>query len=117
MKNGLLTGGIKVLSIGTIIPETFRCAFDTDVKSFQENIQALLNQWKAKENKDIGSGFKLPEIFGVKGDIDVLYTNGYTEIGITATPATFEGIGEIIASAFEKAKYARKLEKISALEA
>lgn len=95
--SGALTGHFNTLDLGTINPSTFKTSLPgVTAATLKTQLQLLLTAWETQANIDLGAGYVIPEVFGVTGIVGVDVKDGYVEVGVDATPATFLKIRDLL---------------------
>jgi len=106
------------LSIGTIKPSSFRTSLSgVTAQSLQSSLQSQVTVVKGQANAGLAIGYKLPALFGITGEIEVVLHDGFVEAGVDATPVTFKQIADLMIAAKQRVKYYHKMEKMQNLNA
>lgn len=90
-KNGSLFGKISQHTIGLV--SNFKTTLEMDAAAFQKEFQNFVDTNIADVNTLLAAGIKVPTIMGISvSDFELNTNNGYVEIGLNATPATFSDL-------------------------
>jgi len=113
---GAIFGDLETLSIGTIVPSTFRTSLPSvTAASMQAQLQLLVTGAQVSANAGLATGYVIPTLFGVTGNVEVHLHNGFVEIGVDATNATFQGIRDFMNNLAQRVNYFKKTEQMNAI--
>lgn len=87
-KNGAIYGNLSKSTIGHL--GDFRNSLGMDALPFQNELQDYVTSEVTSLNSMLAAGLVIPTIFGINAsDVEINTHQGYIELGINATPATF----------------------------
>lgn len=113
--DGTIFGNIATLSIGTLVPGTYRNKIGVTAAQMQTQLQTLVTAWATEANVNLKAGTLVPEIFGITGLIELNFSAGMVEAGIDATPTTFQQVKDLFVATLNRKRYQNKMEEMAAI--
>lgn len=108
-KSGSLFGNVSQHTIGTV--SNFQTTLGMDAAAFQKEFQTFVDTNIADLNTQLAAGIAVPTFMGISvSDFELNTSNGYAEIGLNATPATFKDLQDAWVS------YKKEVDRIDAGE-
>ena len=118
-KAGAIFGALSTSNIGTVVESSFKSVFTGMTgASLQAELQKVTATNVAILNALLAKGIVLPSLFGIKiSGLDLTCHQGYVAGGINVTPATWEGIADLMIAAADELRYIRRLNRIAEINA
>jgi len=113
-KAGAIFGALSTSHIGDVVESSFKSVFTgMTAASLQAELQSVTATNVAILNALLAKGIVLPSLFGIKiSGLDLTCHQGYVAGGINVTPATWEGIADLMIAAADELRYIRRLNRI-----
>jgi len=111
---GSIFGALSTSNIGTIDAASFKSVFTgMTAATLQAEVQKVTDTNVALLNALLKTGVVIPTLFGIKiSGLDLECHQGYVSAGINVTPATWEGISDLMVAAADELRYIRRLNRI-----
>jgi len=118
-KSGAIFGALSTANIGTIDSASFKSVFSgMTAASLQAEIAAVTATNVATLNAMLAQGIVIPTFLGIKiSGLDLTCHQGYVSGGVDVTPATWEGIRDLMIATAEELRYIRRLNRIEEINA
>lgn len=115
--DGAIFGALSTAHVGDA-SATFRTTLGLTAAQFQQDLQSHTDSWVAQLNALLKQGIVIPSFLGIKISGLVLECNqGFVHGGIDVTPATWEGISDLMIAAADELRYIRRLNRIEEINA
>ena len=117
--NGAIFGALSTSHIGDAVASTFRSSISgMTAASLQTELQTVTDTNVATLNALLKAGIVIPTLFGIQvSGLDLECNQGYVNGGINVTPATWEGISDLMIAAADELRYIRRLNRIEEINA
>merc|ERR1712127_202203 len=118
-KAGAIFGALSTSNIGTVVESSFKSVFTGMTgASLQTELQKVTTTNVAILNALLAKGIVIPSLFGIQiTGLDLTCHQGYVAGGINVTPATWEGIADLMIAAADELRYIRRLNRIAEINA
>jgi hypothetical protein len=116
--DGAVFGALSTAHIGDADASKFRTSLGLTADAFQKDLQSHTDSYVAQLNALLKQGIVIPSFLGIKISGLVLECNqGFVHGGIDVTPATWEGISDLMIAAADELRYIRRLNRIEEINA
>jgi len=112
--NGVLFGDLSTSHIGEIDTASFKTALTgVTAASLNTELQTITDTNVATLNALLKAGITIPTFLGIKiAGLDLECNQGFVNAGINVTPATWEGIADLMVATADELRYIRRLNRI-----
>jgi len=116
---GVIFGDLSTSNIGTIDAASFRTVLSgMTAASLNTELQAVTTTNVAILNALLKKGVTIPTFLGIKiSGLDLQCHQGYVSGGINVTPATWEGISDLMINVADELRYIRRLNRNAEINA